>query len=244
MARQNFIGLVVSQGKMQKTVKVRVQTKTYDKQVHKEVLRRKDYLVHDEGNLCKEGDIVRIEAIPKISARKYFAIAEVKVNKGQQFALYEKLAKEKVTNEQDEKIGQFLEKRKELESTITQIQDLRKLDQLHASFENNKDVDRDFLLNEIETIKKKYNIKSWPSSEPVLRLEISEESKDLSLIENRHAHIQTILQKLMSEEYTPQREQILSQLSKANSNDLKRHTIKNILRKYVLDPKNKCPVTF
>ncbi|CCE81922.1 Piso0_002602 [Millerozyma farinosa CBS 7064] len=244
MARQNFIGLVVSQGKMQKTVKVRVQTKTYDKQVHKEVLRRKDYLVHDEGNLCKEGDIVRIEAIPKISARKYFAIAEVKVNKGQQFALYEKLAKEKVTQEQDEKIGQFLEKRKELESTITQIQDLRKLDQLHASFENSKDVDRDFLLNEIETIKKKYNIKSWPSSEPVLRLEISEESKDLSLIENRHAHIQTILQKLMSEEYTPQREQILSQLSKANSNDLKRHTIKNILRKYVLDPKNKCPVTF
>lgn len=244
MARQNFIGLVVSQGKMQKTVKVRVQTKTYDKQVHKEVLRRKDYLVHDEGNLCKEGDIVRIEAIPKISARKYFAIAEVKVNKGQQFALYEKLAKEKVTQEQDEKIGQFLEKRKELESTITQIQDLRKLDQLHASFENNKDVDRDFLLNEIETIKKKYNIKSWPSSEPVLRLEISEESKDLSSIENRHAHIQTILQKLMSEEYTPQREQILSQLSKANNNDLKRHTIKNILRKYVLDPKNKCPVTF
>lgn len=244
MARQNFIGLVVSQGKMQKTVKVRVQTKTYDKLVHKEVLRRKDYLVHDEGNLCKEGDIVRIEAIPKISARKYFAIAEVKVNKGQQFALYEKLAKEKVAKEQDEKIGQFLEKRKELESTITQIQDLRKLDELHASFENNKDVDRDFLLSEIETIKKKYNIKSWPSSEPVLRLEISEESKDLSLIENRHAHIQTILQKLMSEEYTPQREQILSQLSKANSNDLKRHTIKNILRKYVLDPKNKCPVTF
>ena len=67
MAKQNFIGLVVSQGKMAKTVKVRVQRKVYDTRIHKEVIKRKDYLVHDEGNLCKEGDVVRIESIPKLS---------------------------------------------------------------------------------------------------------------------------------------------------------------------------------
>ena len=97
---------------MLKTVKVRVQTKAYDTKVHKEVIKRKDYLVHDEGNLCKEGDIVRIQAIPKISARKYFAIADIKINKGQQFALYESLAKEKVAKEATEKIEQFLEEEK------------------------------------------------------------------------------------------------------------------------------------
>ena len=79
--------------KNDKTVKVRVQGRVYDKRVDKEILTRKDYLVHDEGSICKEGDIVRIESIPKISKRKAFAIAEIKVNKGQQFAAYEEMAK-------------------------------------------------------------------------------------------------------------------------------------------------------
>ena len=81
---------------MTKTVKVRVQGRVYDKRVDKEILTRKDYLVHDEGSICKEGDIVRIESIPKISKRKAFAIAEIKVNKGQQFAAYEEMAKNKL----------------------------------------------------------------------------------------------------------------------------------------------------
>jgi len=38
---------------------------------------RKDYLVHDEGELCSMGDIVRIEACRPLSARKHFAIAEI-----------------------------------------------------------------------------------------------------------------------------------------------------------------------
>ena len=38
---------------------------------------RKNYLVHDEGELCSTGDVVRIEACRPISARKHFALAEI-----------------------------------------------------------------------------------------------------------------------------------------------------------------------
>jgi hypothetical protein len=38
---------------------------------------RKNYLVHDEGELCSTGDVVRIEACRPISTRKHFALAEI-----------------------------------------------------------------------------------------------------------------------------------------------------------------------
>lgn len=259
MARQNFVGLVVSQGKMAKTVKVRVQSKGYDVKVNKEVLKRKDYLVHDEGELCKEGDIVRIEAIPKISPRKYFAVAEIKVNKGQQFALYEQLAKEKVAQEEKAKILDFLLKRNELESIITKIDDLKLLDQHTSQYRANPDANREQLLLEINRIKEKYNIPQWPAKEPVLDLEVNtdadravlDESKpDLAskLEEEQEAirslrltHISTILEVLMNPEYTTQRDTILKAMNKDPAT-LKRHTLKNILRRYILEPTNKCPI--
>lgn len=241
MARQNFVGLVVSQGKMNKTVKVRVQTKAYDTRVHKEVIQRKDYLVHDEGNLCKEGDVVRIESIPKISSRKFFAIAEIKVNKGQQFALYEKLAKEKVAQEEKQKITEFLQRRTEFEKTIEQVEDLKLLDRITKVFQSNPEADRQALLSEIDQIKEKYGIASWPSSEPVVSLEINEATRDLSVLENRHEHIKFILDKLMSSQYATQRENILVEAAKGSIQELKPHTQKNILRKYVLDPRNEIP---
>lgn len=241
MARQNFVGLVVSQGKMNKTVKVRVQTKAYDKRVHKEVIQRKDYLVHDEGNLCKEGDIVRIETIPKISARKYFAIAEIKVNKGQQFALYETFAKEKVAQQEQAKITEFLQKRKESENTIEKVEDLKSLDRISKAIQS-PEADKQALLDQINEIKQKYGITSWPSPEPVLKLEVNEVSRDLSVVENRIAHIKQILDKFMSSEFAAQRQEVLASLNK-NAEDLQPHTIKNILRKYVLDPRNEVPFT-
>lgn len=243
MARQNFVGLVVSQGKMNKTVKVRVQTKAYDARVHKEVIQRKDYLVHDEGNLCKEGDIVRIETIPKISARKYFAIAEIKVNKGQQFALYETLAKEKVALEEKQKITEFLAKRKEFESTIQKVEDLKQLDRISKAFQTNPEEDRKALLDQINEIKEKYGITAWPSPEPVLTLEVNQASNDLTVLENRTAHLKQILDKFMSEEFASQRLELLSKHTKAGADELKPHTVKNILRKYVLDPRNEIPFT-
>lgn len=245
MARQNFIGLVVSQGKMSKTVKVRVQTKAYDTKVHKEVIKRKDYLVHDEGNLCKEGDIVRIETIPKISSRKYFAIAEIKVNKGQQFARYESLAKDKVAREEKQKISEFLKRREELEHTITKIEDLKSLERVSKAFQSNPDADREVILKQIEEIKAKYGIAAWPSTTPILELDINESSKDLTIMENRILNIKLILSKLMSPEYEEERNKILLKASKdADSgkvNEMKAHTQKNILRKYLLNPKNDVP---
>lgn len=242
MTKQNFVGLVVSQGKMQKTVKVRVQTKTYDKKVHKEVFKRKDYLVHDEGNLCKEGDIVRIESIPKISSRKYFAIAEIKVNKGQQFAMYESLAKEKVVAEEQTKLQEFLHKKEQSQSIISQVEDLRKLDQIHQQFQANPEADKDLLVEEINKIKAKYNIKSWPSTEPILKLELNQDESDMTEIGRRSKNIKTILDQLMGPEHTQFREKVLSEHSKTPIENIKPFTQKNILRKFILDPRNECPV--
>lgn len=244
MVRQNFIGLVVSQGKMQKTVKVRVQTRDYDKKVHKEVLKRKDYLVHDEGSLCKEGDIVRIESIPKISSRKYFAIAEIKVDKGQQFELYQQLAKEKLVQEEQQLMEKVLGQRNQTEHVINKVEDLKVLDRLANKFQSNNsnEVDKEFLIEEINKIKQKYNINSWPTIEPVLDLQINEDSKDLSILDNRVNNIKNILDKLMSEEYSQSRNQILTAVSKQSIESLKPNIQRNMLRKFVLDPRNECPV--
>jgi Ribosomal protein S17 len=38
---------------------------------------RRNYLVHDEGEICSVGDIVRIEACRPISTRKKFCLAEI-----------------------------------------------------------------------------------------------------------------------------------------------------------------------
>ncbi|GEQ72633.1 hypothetical protein JCM33374_g6320 [Metschnikowia sp. JCM 33374] len=244
MPRQNFVGLVVSQGKMAKTVKVRVQSKAYDKRVHKDVLKRKDYLVHDEGNLCKEGDLVRIEEIPKISARKYFAIAEIKVNKGSQFELYERLAREKVAEENSRKIAEFLARRTQFEKTIEKVEDLKILDRVSKTFHGDPAADKETILAQINEIKEKYGITSWPTTEPVVELELNETQRDLSVLENRAANISAILEKLMAPEYSQQREQMLQASTHGkygDVNQLKKPVQKNILRKYVLDPRNDVP---
>ncbi|KAG7193966.1 37S ribosomal protein S17 mitochondrial [Scheffersomyces spartinae] len=246
MAKQNFIGLVVSQGKMSKTVKVRVQTKTYNKKIHKEVLKRKDYLVHDQGEICREGDIVRIESIPKISARKYFAIAEIKVNKGQQFARYEQEAKERLADREQSILQEFLDRKDRTDNIIVQVEDLRKLDQISHNFQSGTVTPegKEELIAQIEEIKAKYSIKSWPTTEPVLSLEVSETEKDLGVIENRAKNIKIILDKLLNEEgYSQERTKILTLLSKRPVSEIPAFTQKNLLRKYILNPENECPVT-
>lgn len=244
MARQNFVGVVVSQGKMNKTVKVRVQTKGYDKRVHKEIFGKKDYLVHDEGNICREGDLVRIESIPKISSRKYFAVAEIKVNKGSQFELYESLAKKRIQKDDQDRAVAFLARRSEFESVVTKISDLRQLDKISRLYPNSTEEDRAGLVQQINEIKEKYGIHSWPSTEPVLDTQIAKDTKDLSLLENRIANIKFILDKLMSEELIEQKNQILEQVTggKYGSIDTIKPAIqKNMLRKYVLDTSNNLP---
>lgn len=230
---------------MDKTVKVRVQTKRYDSKVHKEILGRKDYLAHDEGNLCSEGDLVRIESIPKITSRKYFAIAEIKVNKGQQFEAYETLAKDRVAKETRERAEAFLARRKELDSIITKVTDLQELDRISRAYPNSDAQDRAKLIAEINDIKEKYGIQSWPTTEPVLELELTAEQKDLTVMENRVAHIRLILDKLMSEDYAAQRTKLLEEITRGKYgavDTIKPAIQKNMLRKYVLDPRNTVPV--
>lgn len=192
MARQNFVGLVVSQGKMSKTVKVRVQGKIYDRRIDKEVITRKDFLVHDEGEICKEGDIVRIEhLIPKISKRKAYAIAEIKVNKGQQFELYDSMAKTRLQQENKSKVQDFVKQKEVFQKTVNQLEDLRKLDQLvskaqeiaNKQFEEGASSttgeDQEKLLKEIEAIKVKYNITSYPTPQEIVKLEINQLDKSI-----------------------------------------------------------------
>ncbi len=158
MARQNFIGLVVSQGKMDKTIKVRVMQKVYDKRFQKEFLKKKNFLVHDESNICREGDLIRIEATRPLSARKFFAVAEIKKNKGQQFAKYQAEAKTRVKSDEAAERSIFLKKRaandllvqRSLHSDLDAVQSLRKKDNLTS-----EEIER------IEKLKEKYGIATW-----------------------------------------------------------------------------------
>lgn len=245
MARQNFVGLVVSQGRMNKTVKVRVQGKVYDRRIDKEVIRRKDFLVHDEGNISKEGDIVRIEAIPKMSKRKAFAIAEIKVNKGQQFAQYEDLAKERIKQEDEFEAKRFIENKENFKNIITQLEDLRKLDQLsHQITSGDEAAESNYqnLINEVNSIKAKYNIKSWPSTDPIIDLELNEPVYT-SETEKRVFHMKDILDKVMNDsKYAELKVKILSdKFQNRPIDDIQKSVQKNVLRKYFMDERNELP---
>ncbi|CAD1811512.1 Ribosomal protein S17 family protein [Candida parapsilosis] len=245
MARQNFVGLVVSQGRMNKTVKVRVQGKVYDRRIDKEVIRRKDFLVHDEGNISKEGDVVRIEAIPKISKRKAFAIAEIKINKGQQFAQYEDLAKQRIKQEDELEAKKFIENKEKFKSIVTQLEDLKRLDQLSyqiTSGDEETEANYQNLINEVNSIKAKYNIKSWPSTDPIIDLELNEPVYT-SEIEKRVYHMNDILDKVMNDsKYSELKVKILSdKFQNRPIDEIQRSVQKNVLRKYFMHEKNELP---
>lgn len=74
--RQNFIGMVVSNA-MQKTIKVKVTSQKVHPIVLKTIKTHKNYLVHDEKEVCKLGDVVRIEACRPLSKHKHFSVAEI-----------------------------------------------------------------------------------------------------------------------------------------------------------------------
>ncbi|CAO3619153.1 unnamed protein product [Cunninghamella echinulata] len=74
--RQNFVGMVVGNA-MQKTVKVKVVRQKLHPVVLKTIKLHKNYLAHDENELCKLGDVVRIEACRPLSKLKKFTVSEV-----------------------------------------------------------------------------------------------------------------------------------------------------------------------
>ena len=74
--RKTLVGRVVSD-KMDKTITVVVETKRNHPVYGKRINYSKKYKAHDENNVAKEGDIVRIMETRPLSATKHFRLVEV-----------------------------------------------------------------------------------------------------------------------------------------------------------------------
>ena len=75
MPRRVLSGRVTSD-KLDKTVTVLVDRRVMHPIYKKFIRRSKKYAAHDEANLCKVGDMVRIEECPPISKRKTWRVIE------------------------------------------------------------------------------------------------------------------------------------------------------------------------
>src|SRR5271167_2906168 len=75
MPRRVLTGRVTSD-KMDKTITVSVQRRVMHPLYKKFIRRSKKYAAHDEANLCKTGDLVRIEECRPISKRKSWLVIE------------------------------------------------------------------------------------------------------------------------------------------------------------------------
>ena len=76
-ARLTKEGVVVSAGKMDKTVVVEVVSRVKSPIYKKVVKRSKKFKAHDENNECRMGDTVRIMETRPISKDKYYRVVEI-----------------------------------------------------------------------------------------------------------------------------------------------------------------------
>ncbi|MCF8008543.1 MAG: 30S ribosomal protein S17 [Halanaerobiales bacterium] len=67
----------VASDKMDKTVTVAIERKTQHPMYKRVVKQTKKYKVHDEGNICNEGDKVRIIETRPLSKTKRWRVLEV-----------------------------------------------------------------------------------------------------------------------------------------------------------------------
>lgn len=74
--RKVYTGTVVS-AKMDKTITVLVETHVKHKLYGKRVKSSKKFKAHDEENIAREGDVVRIMATRPLSATKRFRLLNV-----------------------------------------------------------------------------------------------------------------------------------------------------------------------
>jgi len=74
--RRAFVGRVIS-GKMEKTAVVEVERLTRHRVYGKTMRSVKRYMVHNEGNEGKEGDLVKIEETRPLSKEKRWTIVEI-----------------------------------------------------------------------------------------------------------------------------------------------------------------------
>ncbi len=75
MPKRVLAGRVTSD-KMDKTVTVSVERRIMHPLYKKFIRRSKKYAAHDEANVCKVGDLVRIEECAPISKRKTWMVIE------------------------------------------------------------------------------------------------------------------------------------------------------------------------
>ncbi len=73
MPRRVLTGRITSD-KMDKTVTVSVERRVMHPLYKKFIRRSKKYAAHDEENICRVGDTVRIEECPPISKRKAWTV--------------------------------------------------------------------------------------------------------------------------------------------------------------------------
>lgn len=76
-ARISRVGEVVSAGKMDKTVVVKVVSRVKNPIYKKVVQKSKTFKAHDENNECGIGDTVRIMETRHYSKDKYFRVVEI-----------------------------------------------------------------------------------------------------------------------------------------------------------------------
>ncbi len=76
-ARISRIGEVVSAGKMDKTVVVKVVSRVKNPIYKKVVQKSKTFKAHDENNECGIGDTVKIMETRHYSKDKYFRVVEI-----------------------------------------------------------------------------------------------------------------------------------------------------------------------
>lgn len=74
--RKEFVGTVISD-KMQKTVIVKIMHLTKHPKYSKTIKRYNKFKVHDEKNIAKIGDTVRIVETRPLSKDKHFRVTEV-----------------------------------------------------------------------------------------------------------------------------------------------------------------------
>ena len=75
--RPTKIGVVVSSGKMDKTIVVAVVSSLKHPLYKKFVKKTNKFKVHDEQNIAKEGDTVLIMETRHISKDKYYRLVEI-----------------------------------------------------------------------------------------------------------------------------------------------------------------------
>lgn len=220
---------------MDKTVKVQIEHKTFNRLINKEIMKRKNYLVHDEGNIAREGDVVRIEACRPLSARKHFAIAEIRKNKGSQFAKYDEMAKQQVLLEENEKTREFISRRERTDNMIKEKSSLvSDLSLVAKGVYSANGALTEEENQKIAEIKEKYQINSWPPNKDILALEIQSLRSEIQTLQDTIEFVDPVLNTLMSEQYQSRVDDVLRDFAKKDPAELKKNIKKNILRKYLL----------